>query len=81
MTVGVVPLILRENSRRIWPVVGIAVPVIDALVLGLAMGLFEAVKREEGPRRLAPPSGPTEMTTAREKASREPSKTSTSPGK
>jgi hypothetical protein len=60
-TVLVVPWMLGDTSRRTWLVVGIAVSVIDAVVLGMAIGLFELTKEPVKPPRHAPPAGPSEL--------------------
>jgi hypothetical protein len=53
-TVVAVALYLRDFSRKTLLVVAIAVPLIDALIIGLAMALSQAIPADEPPRRQVP---------------------------
>ncbi|OAI51346.1 hypothetical protein AYO44_00620 [Planctomycetaceae bacterium SCGC AG-212-F19] len=71
-TTLIVPLYLRDYSRRTWLVVVIAVPLIDALVLALAIGFFQTINTEEPPRRQGTISGRLQTREARGQDTREP---------
>ena len=60
-TVPAVPLLLRDYSRRALVVGGVAVLLIDVLLVGLFVLFYQTMEREDPPGRQTPPAGRSQI--------------------